>query len=100
MAAQVTVTLRSNIELAVRRALEPELRALCTAVADDAWRLCPRDTGYLSSTIDVLGVDVDAGEGQVGATAHYARHVEEGTRRMAAQPYLRPAALRPRGRLR
>jgi HK97 gp10 family phage protein len=32
-------------------------------------------------------------EGKVGATAHYAIYIEFGTRKMSAQPFLRPAAV-------
>ncbi len=37
---------------------------------------------------------------RVGASAKYARFVEEGTRRMRAQPYLRPALVEVEGTLR
>ena len=52
--------------------------------------LVPVRTGYLQSTIYHK---VDAGDlsMELGATADYALWVEIGTRRMAAQPYIRPA---------
>jgi HK97 gp10 family phage protein len=58
-------------------------------------QLAPVDTGALRSSI---GVDY-TGDGrhgtmsaQVGPTVHYGPHVEYGTSRAAAQPYMRPAA--------
>lgn len=56
---------------------------------DLARRLVPVDTGYLKSTIRT---EADAEEGRLIADADYAGYVEFGTSRMAAQPYLRPAA--------
>lgn len=57
-------------------------------------RLAPRDTGFLASTI---GTDF-VGDGRsgsmsaiVGPTADYGAHVEWGTYKMAAQPYMGPA---------
>lgn len=46
------------------------------------------DTGFLKSTIDT---DVDGLDAEVGPTAEYGGYVEEGTSKMAAQPYLGPA---------
>lgn len=52
----------------------------------------PVDTGNLRSSISH---EVQAGgggmRGEVGPTAEYGRFVEQGTSRMRAQPYLRPA---------
>ena len=73
------------------------VRRLCEDVAADARRLAPVDTGDLRNSIEVLGV-VD-GVGRVGAgnaKTDYAAYVELGTRKMAPQAYLRPAALRKR----
>ena len=58
-----------------------------------AVRLCPVRTGALARTVEgeaddaSLAMRLSAGDGQVD----YAKYVELGTRRMAAQPYLRPA---------
>lgn len=60
----------------------------------DAKALAPVDTGNLraSGGMDISG-DGRNGHMQVsvGFTANYAQYVEEGTSRMAAQPFLRPA---------
>lgn len=65
-----------------------------TSITRDAKGLAPVDTGNLRASI---GMTV-AGDGrtgvmrvEIGPTATYGAHVEEGTSRMAAQPYLRPA---------
>ena len=53
-----------------------------------AQAIVPVDTGYLKSTIDA---DVDGLDAEVGPTAEYGGYVEEGTSKMAAEPYLGPA---------
>lgn len=90
---------------AFRAALERELRGIGARTEQDLIRLgirvqnqarkyCPVDTGRLRSSIqhvpgrDARGVYVD-----VGTNVEYAPHVEFGTQRQAAQPYLRPALL-------
>ena len=73
------------------------LGRLCEDIAVDARRMAPVLTGDLRNSIDVLGVS--NGVGRVGAgdaSVDYAAYVELGTRKMAPQPFLRPAALRAR----
>jgi HK97 gp10 family phage protein len=60
----------------------------------DAKVACPVDTGRLR---DSIGHEVDGDTVRVTASAPYAAYVEEGTRHMAAEPYLRPALYRERG---
>ncbi len=55
-----------------------------------ATQIVPVDTGYLQSTI-YHAVDPSILTLELGASADYAAYVELGTRRMAAQPYIRPA---------
>jgi HK97 gp10 family phage protein len=57
---------------------------------DTARQIVPVDTGFLQSTL-YHRVDPAALTLEIGATADYAMYVEMGTRRMAAEPYLRPA---------
>ena len=73
-------------------------RGLATAAADAVTimqEVVPRDTGNLANS---LRADNPKKEGkgysiEVGSfTVNYALWVEVGTRRMAAQPYVRPAA--------
>lgn len=56
-----------------------------------AARKCPVDTGNLRGSITH---EVDAGDNAVyiGTNVEYAPHVELGTSRQKAQPFLRPAA--------
>ena len=54
----------------------------------------PVDTGALRDSINASGSSsfiTAAAESTVGTNIEYAPHVEFGTTRMAAQPYLRPA---------
>jgi hypothetical protein len=77
------------------------LKQFGTAVAKDATRLAPVDTGLLKSEIKV-----NESGSRVTANTDYAAPVEFGHRivvdghdtgkRVPAQPYLRPAAYRPR----
>lgn len=73
------------------------IERLCQDIATDAARLAPVLTGDLRNTVQVLGVQ--DGVGRVGAGndhVDYAGYVELGTRKMAAQAYLKPAAYRAR----
>lgn len=51
--------------------------------------LAPVDTGNLQSSIST---DLGVLSAEVGPTAEYGAYVEEGTSRMAPQPYMGPAA--------
>ena len=68
------------------------------AVAVEASRIAPRRTGRLAGSI--RSYIVNDFRARVEAGAPYALFVELGTRRMAAQPYLRPALARIVNRLR
>lgn len=66
-------------------------RAIAKAAHDveaDAKAIVPVDTGFLKSSIST---DIGHLTAEVGPTADYGVYVEEGTSRMAPQPYLRPA---------
>ena len=57
--------------------------------------LAPVDTGFLKSSIttsDLRSVSRDSPSAEVVASANYAIYQELGTSRMAAQPFLGPAA--------
>jgi hypothetical protein len=60
----------------------------------DARFACPVDTGRLRDSLEheVIGNTL-----RVGTNVEYAVYVEEGTRYMDAEPYLRPALYRVRG---
>lgn len=57
-----------------------------------AKELAPVDTGRLRSSIaNEMGRDDRGLVARIGTDVHYASFVEFGTRRMRAQPFLRPA---------
>lgn len=71
----------------------PLARAAVAKTAHDieatAKALAPVDTGNLRGSISS---DVHAFSAEIGPTAEYGAYVEEGTSRMAPQPYMNPAA--------
>lgn len=77
------------------------------AIVKDAQDACPVDTGRLQASIhqvmreDGMAVQIHADSKAIGRDGKerdytYAGYVEEGTRFMKAQPYLRPALWRRR----
>lgn len=59
-----------------------------------AKQLCPVDTGNLRASINhAVGQDSRGPYVVIGSQVEYAIYQELGTRRMAAQPFLRPAML-------
>ena len=60
-------------------------------VESRAQNIVPVDTGELQESIR-HETDRDILEAKVGSDVEYSGYVELGTRKMAAQPYLRPAA--------
>jgi len=72
----------------INKANKQIMSKACLMVERDAKKLCPVDTGRLRSSITH---EIEGLTGRVGTNVEYARHVELGTHKMAAQPYLRPA---------
>ena len=70
------------------RRIQDKLEVAASIVEGQAILLAPVDTGYLKGSI---GKRVTRKSAFVGASAEYAPHVEMGTSRMAAQPFLVPA---------
>ncbi len=74
------------------KAMDDGLNDLATLVAREAKRIVPVDTRKLQNSIFVRK------EGQakykIVAATNYASHVEYGTHKMVARPYLRPALYR------
>jgi hypothetical protein len=62
----------------------------------NAIRIVPIKSGALRASLR-REVSKDGREAKIGSSLKYARHVEEGTSRMAAQPYLKPALYQARG---
>lgn len=71
------------------------LERVSAEILADADALVPVDTGRLRQSLDREVVGDTARIGSVDV--EYSIYVEEGTRHMAAQPYLRPALYRQRG---
>jgi HK97 gp10 family phage protein len=85
-------------------ALESMMRSASGPVARHVFKLgvnvqssakshCPVDTGRLRSSIQTTSprATTTGPAVRIGSNVNYARYVEMGTRRMRAQPFLRPA---------
>lgn len=81
-----------NMEQAVSVALE----ASALLVEGTAKNLAPVDTGNLRNSITH---EVEGQEARVGSALEYAKFVELGTSKMAAQPYLYPALEQNKGNI-
>lgn len=101
----VEVTKFGNVPKAVQEGSEKAILELVTRVTAQAKALAPVDTGQLRGSImgrvekrevghqegERLRVRARAGEGFVGTAVLHGIYQEFGTRKMRAQPYLRPA---------
>ena len=107
----ITIDLTGDEDLARKFAHAPKLlrqlgerltRKVAKGISASAQRHAPVRTGLLRSSIDAWGgglawwAGVPAG---LGAVSRYSIFVEYGTSKMAAQPYMRPAAEEWRGKL-
>jgi len=72
------------------KAIEVGLTAVGMLVEDDAKLYCPVDTGALITDIKYI-VDMSDVVVRIGTAVEYSPYVEFGTRKAAAQPFLRPA---------
>lgn len=89
MSARINFT--SNIEQVKRQMAAATAEFLETAalkVEGDAILLCPTDTGNLRNSISH---EVEENTATIGTNVEYASHVELGTSKQGAQPFLRPA---------
>lgn len=86
----------------IARQMVPHMEALGQAIGVRMQRLVPKRTWALHDTINTttdrrgskVTTNVTAGSDEVD----YATHVERGTSRMSAQPYMRPAFAQTTGR--
>lgn len=79
----------SALAAALRNATE-QCGLICEGYAK---KECPVDTGYLRNSIThETSVDGTAYAAVIGTNTEYAKHVEMGTSKQRAQPYLKPAA--------
>jgi HK97 gp10 family phage protein len=80
--------------------IEPKMRNLGNAIGRRMQRLVPKKTWALHDSIEVAtdreGARVTIQVGVGSAKVDYWRHVEQGTSRQKAQPYMRPALLQSR----
>ena len=77
----------------MRMALDKTLEAVGLYVESQAKTLSPVDTSRLRNSMN-HAVDLSKKKVTIGTNVEYAIYQEFGTRKMAAQPYLRPAAER------
>lgn len=80
-----TEAVKGGLQSAIARALE----RIGLAAEGYAKDLCPVDTGNLRNSITHTS---DGKAAYIGTNVEYGKYVELGTVKMAAQPYLRPAA--------
>lgn len=83
----LAATLSSSGERALKRARLVVIKSTAEVKRGGMMR-APVDTGNLRSSISGTSVGLI---GEIGPTADYGKYVEEGTSRMAPQPYMRPA---------
>ena len=86
-----------NVDLAkaeIRAAYARALERIGMQAEGYAQDLCPVDTGNLRNSITHT---TDGTAAYIGTNAEYAPYVELGTRRAAAQPFLKPAGTDHRG---
>lgn len=90
MAEVTLISHRQEIENAVQEATDRALEIIGGKAESYAKALCPVDTGRLRNSITHAQEDEDTEI--IGTNVEYAPFVELGTVKMAARPYLRPAA--------
>ena len=80
-----------SADVEIANLTEDMLDEIAGNVESYAFRLAPIDTGAMRRSIRV---DSLPGSRQIGAAVDYSAFVEQGTRHMPAQPFLRPALYR------
>lgn len=71
--------------------LKNTLKTCALGIERDAKKNCPVDTGRLRGSISTDLSQINSYEASVGTNVEYAVHVEYGTHKQSAKPYLRPA---------
>ena len=90
----VRIVISSGAVPALESALADKMEAVVGRVVKNAKRIVPVDTHNLQDHIEgEVGLESGKVIGRVGTDVDYGVYVEQGTSRMAAQPWLRPAAL-------
>ena len=78
-----------EVEAGIERAIGAALEEIGMLAEGYAKKRCPVDTGRLRNSITHM---TSGNSAYIGTNVEYAPHVELGTRKQKAQPYLRPAA--------
>jgi len=90
----VRIVISSGAVPGLESALADKMEAVVGRVVKNAKRIVPVDTHNLQDNIEgEVGLEAGKVIGRVGTDVEYGLYVEQGTSRMAAQPWLRPAAL-------
>ncbi len=80
----------AKVLISISKSVENEVEQAAFSVEREAKIICPVDTGRLRASI--TADKKDELHYEVGTNVEYAGYVEFGTKKMAAQPYLGPAA--------
>lgn len=89
MSVEINEDNTGEFEALLRASLRRALEKVGLVAEGYAKRLCPVDTGRLRNSITH---EVEGESAYIGTNVEYAPHVEMGTSRTKAQPFLRPAA--------
>ena len=81
----------NDYEDSVDKKTKDALVKCALAIERDAKRKCPVDTGRLRGSISTDLSQINSYEATIGTNVEYAIHVEYGTHKQSAKPYLRPA---------
>lgn len=83
---------RAEVQAELERRVQAAMTRCAGEMEKHAKRTCPVDTGRLRNSVasEVCEGD-DSVAAYVGTNVEYAPHVELGTKRMKAQPFLKPA---------
>lgn len=81
----------SNLRALVKRVQVERVELVALAIMNAAIQKAPVDTGELMQSIRARPMNAEGTVWRVSAHAPHALHVEFGTYKMRAQPYLRPA---------
>lgn len=93
MGVRIATDNRDAVESAISSAIAASLEEIGSVAEGYAKRECPVDTGRLRNSIThQVEVGNLSGKAYIGTNVEYAEHVELGTFRQKAQPYLKPAA--------
>lgn len=91
MTVQVNEDNTGRVVAGIKSAIDVALEKIGLLAEGYAIKKCPVDTGHLRGSI-THEVDFDNDAVYIGTNVEYAPHVELGTSRQKAQPFLRPAA--------